>query len=1076
MQVKFKRSTLSLCLGVALAGAGVSYYQATGDALLANQQDFQISEQKMAFLTNKKAHKDAHPKRMDKPQEAMDFYLSQRAPLGDDYIPTQKYGEALRHMKDMAQYSIKNDKLLPSRNALKGARPDGVEPGVVQQWENLGPGNIGGRTRTLVIDPQTTDTMYTAGVSGGVWKTVDGGLNWQALDDMMVNLAVSTMVMSPQNNNTLYAGTGEGFFNADAARGDGVFVTKDGGETWSQLAATANNRDFRYINKLAASSVAENRLYAATATGLFRSIDGGESWSKLMDAPNSDGCMDVQIAPGEDGNDVVLTACGSFSGATVFRSSESGDNITAVIQDELLGRTTIAISPSDPNVVYALGATNAYDQTAYTYGFYKLYRSDDGGATWTVKNDYNNENVLNTLLLSNPIFGLFPECGWSDQRSFYNQGWYDNIIQVDPVNPDTVWVGGIDLWRSDDAGSNWMPASRWWANTNEPVYAHADQHAIVFHPNYDGETNTTMYVGNDGGIQKTNNAKGGLLGWDGICGAPVENTVTWEGLNNNLAITQFYHGGVFPDGTAYLGGTQDNGTLLGAAQLGQQWLPVLGGDGGWVAIDPRNPDIVFGEYTGLSLTRYEPEQQAWVDATAGIDSGAAFPFITPYIMDQNNPDRLWIGNDRLWRTEDQGRSWVQASAPTLDESVVSEWAVAPGNSDRVIAGTNRGSLLISTSATTTDANTQWTAVKPTDGYVSDVAISPTNNRVAYATYSTFGVNHIYKTIDGGLTWQAIDNQGQENGLPDIPVNTIVIDPSNTARLFVGTDLGIFVSVDAGRNWSVDGSGFANTSVAHLEINNGQLFAFTHGRSAYKVALSTLPTALPVSVETDEDTEVNLNAATFSRFTGGMPQVEQIAFTALPENGTLKFNGEAITELSPFALADLAQVSFVPAANFNGETTIGWHAVAADAATSTTGRFTFVVNAKNDAPAFTLKAGVTKVKAGENAYVRVASVEAGEVPADEAEQTVTYSVSPSQVGFASVQFDSQTGTLSVAPVGKETGSATFTITASDGQNENGTHSESVTFTVEKKSSGGGSFGMLSLLALFGLGSRVVRRKR
>jgi len=1054
MQKLFNRTTIAVCVSAALVATAATYLNNTDVSGV-----YQISPEKQAFLAQKQAKKNAHPKRFDKPQEAVDFYIQQRAPLGETTIPNERYGKALRHMANMQQYAIKSNKLMPARSQMSNVNMTGatpIAPGVVKEWENLGPGNIGGRTRALVIDPQTPETMYSAGVAGGIWKSTDAGENWVALDDMMVNLAVTTLTLSPTDNKTLYAGTGEGFFNGDALRGDGVFKSTDAGATWQQIESTSNNPDFRYINKIEASTLVEGRLFAATRGGLFRSDDAGETWSQLRDGTSWVGCLDIKLS--NDGEtEQMLLSCGSFGVATVYHSADGGETITPVIEDELLGRTTLTYSPSHPNIAYALAATNQNDATPYSLGFYKLYRSEDGGLTWEVKNSNTNDNVINTLLLSNPVYGAFPACGWGESQ-FYNQGWYDNIIQVDPINPEIVWAGGVDLWRSDDAGANWDVVSRWWDDVTAPTYAHADQHAIVFHPNYDGETNKTLFVGNDGGIQRTDNTDGGTLGIDGICGAPVTDTVNWTSLNNDYAVTQFYHGAVYPDGTAFIGGTQDNGTNWGG-ESSNEWLEVSGGDGGWVAIDPRNPDIIFSEYTGLSLQRWMPDF-GWVSATNGIEDGYMFPFTTPYVMDSNNPDVLWIGNDRLWRTNDQGDNWVQASTNTPDGSIVSEWAVAPGNSDLVMAGTNSGMILMNKSASIANATTEWSVTQPTQGYVSDLAIDPVDNSIAYATYSTFGVDHIWKTVNGGIHWSAIDNQDEDNGLPDVPVNSIVIDPENTQHIFVGTDLGIFVSIDAGQNWTVDGSGFANTAVAHLEINNGQLYAFTHGRSAYRVDLSKLSDALTIATVTDEDTSLALSAEMFTY--AGTPEVDAIKFTHV-SNGSLQLAGEDVDLSAAVAVADLENLSFVPSTDYNGDANIEWHAQANEETSSNNAEITIDIAAVNDAPTFSL-AGDSYARVGDNALVNLANVTPNAVPSDEAEQTVTYTLSPASVNELDIMFNESTGELNVFPRGKKPTEVTFTITANDNQAENNTHSEDVTLTLDKKYSSGGSMGWFALLSL------------
>ena len=1063
MQNLFNRNLVAVAVGTALVVSAAAYVQ--------NQDTsgtVQISAEKQAFLAHKQQQKQNNPKRFDKPQEAIDYYIAQRAPIGSDSIPYHKYGAALKHMEQMSRFSMADKQLMPSLANM----PEGDGPGVIQQWENLGPGNIGGRVRELLIDPNDANVMYTAAVAGGVWKTMDGGASWMPLDDAMANLAVSSMAMHHDNSSVIYAGTGEGFFNGDAVRGDGVFVSMDAGASWTQLASTANNSDFRYVNKIRISPTMDGRLYAATRGGLLRSDDSGETWTKLFETEATEGCLDLTVtASGE--TDTLVFSCGSFNPATVYQSTDAGDTIAAVIEDEFLGRTTLAVAPSDSNIVYALSATNGNDETEFRYGFYKLHRSDDGGATWTMQSSNQSENPVTRSLLSNTVYTMFPECGFGPDRQYFNQGWYDNIIAVDPVNPDRIFVGGIDVARSDDAGVNFGSVTRWWADTSLPDYGHADQHVITFHPDYNGTDNTTVYIGNDGGIQVSMNATADVFSVNTICGGgSEEGQISWQMLNNGLDITQFYHGAVFPDGSAYFGGTQDNGTILRyATDSEEQWFEIAGGDGGWVAVDPVDGSI-YQEYTGLSLQRWSPGI-GWQDATNGINEGAGFPFITPFAMDMNQPSRLWIGNDYLWRTDDQGRNWVRASMQTSDGSIINEWGVAPGNSDFVMAGTRSGKILMSMAATTATAETQWTEVQVSEGRISDIAISDVDNNVAYATVSTFGQPHVMKTMDGGVTWMAVDNMGAMNGLPDIPANTIVIDPANNERVYVGTDLGVFISVDGGMNWSVDGSGFANTPVAHLDIVNGQLYAFTHGRSAYRVDLSTLPSANSVSFMTDEDMAYSFSADSFGGFSGGTPEFDAVVFSKLPMNGHFELDGAEYTILSPIAREDLSKLKFVPDANFNGEVMLHWGAHSKGADTSTKGSLSIMVNPVNDAPEIEVDYSMVMM-ASNNTSSRTITPSMINMIENEADQTITYSISPEIPSFLNAEFDAETGKLKVMSNGGA-GSVEFTVTADDGQAENNTGTANFTVTVvdaipepvvttQSSGGGGGSTGLLALLSL------------
>jgi hypothetical protein len=273
---------------------------------------------------------------------------------------------------------------------------------------------------------------------------------------------------------------------------------------------------------------------------------------------------------------------------------------------------------------------------------------------------------------------------------------------------------------------------------------------------------------------------------------------------------------------------------------------VFGGDGGYVAVDPTQPDTLYLETTRLSLRRSENGGLSFQSATFGIfESSTDFLFINPFVMDPKTPQRLWTGARFVWRTDDSAGLWVQANTGVLG-GVVSAIAVSESDSNYVLAGTGRrfssdigGFIHRTDTALSSNSFTNWSGVQPRAGFVSWLAFDPDNVNVAYATYSTFGGTHVWKSTDAGGSWIGIDGQGS-TGIPDVPVHSIVVDPANTQRLYVGTDIGVFVSLDGGANWARENTGFANTVVEALSIGSVgstlNLFAFTHGRGAWRVPL------------------------------------------------------------------------------------------------------------------------------------------------------------------------------------------------------------------------------------------------
>lgn len=262
-------------------------------------------------------------KRFDQPGEAVKFYLNKRLPTGETELPLERYFEAREKIKSMSQYSTPKGKLLPSQSDL--LKDPSKAPEAAFTWNNLGPGNIGGRTRALVIDPSSPDTIYAAGVAGGIWKTTNGGTSWTPQDDFMANLAVTSIEMDTANNQILYAGTGEGFFNGDGVRGAGIFKTINGGTTWTRLTNT-NNSNFHYVNDVVVSPANPTHVYAATRTGVFRSLDSGVNWTNVLvsnAANGNNGAMDLAIRS-DQATDYIFAALGTFAQGHIWRNTDAG--------------------------------------------------------------------------------------------------------------------------------------------------------------------------------------------------------------------------------------------------------------------------------------------------------------------------------------------------------------------------------------------------------------------------------------------------------------------------------------------------------------------------------------------------------------------------------------------------------------------------------------------------------------------------------------------------------------------------------------------------------------------------------
>ena len=701
-------------------------------------------------------------------------------------IPMNALLRAKKHIENMPSYKSKDAGLW--------------------EWEWLGPGNIGGRIRTILSDPDDPNIIWIGSVSGGIWKTTNGGSHWYKIDDFLPSLAISSMVFNSQNKNIMYAGTGESYAG-DGLPGAGIFKSTDGGIHWSQLPSTDNN-DFRYVNRLCAHPDSGDVIYAVTNTKtLFKTIDGGVSWDSIGSFESIP--LDVKIDP-SNVNEIYVGCRNALYisydyGATwELQTTGTGGKLP-----ENPGRCEIGICQSSPNKIYISMNRNKGE----------LWTSTNNGSTWSLIN--------------------------SGEEYLGKQGGYNNAIWVAPDNSDRLVVGGIDVYGSRNGGSWLRKISDWthYHNGGTAYSAHADQHCIVPVSNYDSDDNPIILVGNDGGIQRNTDAWG------------INAPHSWENLaTGTLGITQFYGGSATRTGSVIIGGAQDNDKLRyrasGSWSGPSNWYQATTGDGGFCAINYNNPSIIYGEYVHLSVQKSTDNGDSYSDAYSGItdvDSGATALFIAPLVMDPNNPNILVAGGSKIWRTTNGANTWHEIR-DTIGSYINSSGNkiflrcsaidIAKDNSSCIWVGYEDGHI-----ARTHNAGLSWIRVDNNSAdlpnrYVTDIAINPNNQNEVWVTFGSYNYNRVWFTDDDGITWQNRSGTAPNN-LPAIQVNTIKVHPSNGNYIYVGTDMGVFASQDKGLNWSVtahypDNEGPVNTEVSELFWQGDEfLIAATHGRGMFR---------------------------------------------------------------------------------------------------------------------------------------------------------------------------------------------------------------------------------------------------
>src|SRR5687767_7181992 len=433
--------------------------------------------------------RDRTTPRFDEPDAAAQSDLARRQPADGRLDMPRSYEVASRHVASLARFSSAIGRDLPaaqpaSRLWLSGSRVMSLKDTssaarVLDAWTPLGPGNVGGRTRVVKFHPAIPTTLFAAGVSGGIWKSDDNAITWRPTGDGLTNIAVNALLIDPARPDVMYAGTGEGYFREEIRgtglplRGSGIYVTTDGARSWQQL-PTTNTPDFHWVNDLEFGVSDSRRIYAATRSGVWRSTDRGATWARLLAVDVRGGCLDLALRP-DRSEDVLFASCGSYEQATVYRFPRAADRSDAevVLREPNMGRTSLAIAPSNPDVMYALAASNDGGPGGnYRQGLLAVYRSDRGGVagTWETRVTNQDPALLNTLLLTNAAGASARVCNPQATPGHTTMGWYINVIAVDPRDPNRVWAAGVDWFRSDDGGRNWGLAT--WGGTHPTSHAH----------------------------------------------------------------------------------------------------------------------------------------------------------------------------------------------------------------------------------------------------------------------------------------------------------------------------------------------------------------------------------------------------------------------------------------------------------------------------------------------------------------------------------------------------------------------------------------------------------------------------
>jgi photosystem II stability/assembly factor-like uncharacterized protein len=690
------------------------------------------------------------------------------------------------------------------------------------KWRSIGPAMTSGRIADFAVNPCNTREYYAGVASGHVWKTENAGITWKPVFDDYGAYAIGVVTMDPGNHNVVWVGTGENNHQRAIGYGNGVWKSTDGGQSFKNMGLKESRQIGGIVIDPRNSDIvfvaAEGSIWGPGGDrGLYKSTDGGETWKKVLEISENTGVNNVVIDPrrpdimyatSEQRRRHVFTKIGGGPESAVYKSTDGGETWRKIMKGMPkvdIGGMGIDVSPADPDVVYVI--MEAVDDKG---GFFK---STDRGESWDRVSSYSSS------------------------------GQYYNEIYCDPNDVNVIYSMETTSKVSRDGGKTWTDVG----NDGR----HVDDHALWI----DHSDSRHLLIGGDGGIYES--FDGGKK-WD---------------FKQNLPVTQFYRVMVDNDLPFYnvYGGTQDNNTLGGPSQntcsggvSNEDWQDILGGDGFWVAVDPDNPDIVYCESQYGNVTRWDRRSGENTPIKPQPRKGEdtyKWNWDAPLIVSPHKGTRIYMGANKIFRSDDRGNTWKVISDDITAQIDRNTWPVmghywsydavakdvstslygmavslveSPVKEDLLYVGTDDGVISV-----TEDAGGTWRQVKsfpgiPDNTYVSDILADQFNENVVYATFNNHQRDdfkpYVLKSMDKGRTWTSISNNLPDNGA----AWTLEQDFVNPELLFVGTEFGIFFSINGGGEWVALKSGLPSIAVRDIMIQKREndLAIATFGRGFY----------------------------------------------------------------------------------------------------------------------------------------------------------------------------------------------------------------------------------------------------